>query len=202
MIREEIGRLKQKGYQRIRIDGVIKRIDDPELIPNELGKEFVTEIVVDRLKIAPDQKGRLADSLELAFEEGKNTALALIEQADRSFAEIVLSQDLVCQKTGKTFEKLTPKHFSPNHLQGACPACQGTGQKLQFQAELIVPDPLLRSKTERSSLASRLQANDHQTQRHSQTIGGAIPFRPQNSLAGSRSANPKGYSIRHRRPPL
>ena len=132
--------LKQKGYQRVRIDGIIKRLDEPDLIPN--GREKHTlDIVIDRLKIHPQQRARLADSLELAFQEGKNRALALIQEKETAWTEIPISQNLVCQKTGKVFEKLTPYHFSFTHHLGVCPQCQGKGNQWVFKEELVIPNP-------------------------------------------------------------
>ncbi len=52
-----------------------------------------------------------------------------------------LSQSLACETCGDVFEKLTPRHFSFNHREGACPDCDGLGRKLRFVPELIVPDP-------------------------------------------------------------
>src|SRR5471032_975199 len=61
--------------------------------------------------------------------------------SDAPWRELGLSQALACEVCGDTFEKLTPKHFSFNHPEGACPDCGGLGRKLRFVPELIVPDP-------------------------------------------------------------
>ena len=139
-LREACASLKQKGYQRVRIDGIIKRLNEPDIIPK--GREkYTLEIVIDRLKIHPQQRTRLADSLELAFQEGKNRALVLIQENASTWIEIPVSQNLVCQKTGKVFEKLTPYHFSFTHHLGACPQCQGKGNQWLFKEKWIIPDP-------------------------------------------------------------
>jgi excinuclease ABC subunit A len=141
VLREELPRLRQRGFQRVRIDGEIKNLDDPKIAPSGTA-EATVELVVDRLIASADQRSRLADSLELAFREGRDRAVALVQKAaDQPFREIQLSQSLACEICGDVFEKLTPRHFSFNHSEGACPTCGGLGRKLRFVPELVVPDP-------------------------------------------------------------
>src|SRR5690606_9362392 len=92
--------------------------------------------------VAADQRSRLADSLELAFREGQNRALVLVQKtAADPWREIHLSQSLSCAICGDVFEPLTPRHFSFNHSEGACAECGGLGRKLTFTEELVVPKP-------------------------------------------------------------
>lgn len=143
VLRDELPRLRQRGFQRIRLDGEIVTLDDPKLIPAGTGnREFEVQLVVDRLVATPDQRSRLADSLELAFREGRDRAVVLAQRsADAPWHEIQLSQSLACEICGDVFEKLTPRHFSFNHSEGACPTCGGLGRQLRFVPELVVPDP-------------------------------------------------------------
>ncbi len=141
VLRDELPRLRQRGFQRVRIAGAIKSLDELKLVP--VGSaELVVELVVDRVVIAADQRSRLADSLELAFREGQNRALVLVQKtAEAPWREIPLSQNLSCLICGDVFEPLTPRHFSFNHAEGACPECGGLGRKMTFSEELIVPNP-------------------------------------------------------------
>ena len=76
VIREEIEGLERRGFQRLRIDGKIKRLDQYDLIPSGTkGREISVDLVIDRLSISEDSRSRLADSLELAFEEGNEQAI-------------------------------------------------------------------------------------------------------------------------------
>ena len=145
VLREELPALERRGFQRVRIEGLIKRLDDRELIPEKTrGRELKVEIVVDRLSINEKARSRIADSLELAFKEGEERAIALIEDpTDGSLHEIFLSQSFACEKCGKTYPALTPRHFSWNHPDGACETCGGLGQVLSFREDLVVPDPSL-----------------------------------------------------------
>lgn len=141
VLRDELPRLRQRGFQRVRIGGVIKNLDEPNLVPTGT-QELKVELVVDRLLATADQRSRIADSLELAFREGQDRALVLSQKAGSdTWREIPLSQSLACEICGDVFEKLTPRHFSPNNADGACPTCGGLGRKLRFVPELLVPDP-------------------------------------------------------------
>ena len=143
VLRDELPRVRQRGFQRVRLDGEIKNLDDPKLIPTGAGtKEMNVELVIDRLVAGTDQRSRLADSLELAFREGKDRAIVLAQKtSDAPWREVALSQSLACELCGDIFEKLTPRHFSFNHSDGACGNCGGLGRKLRFVPELIVADP-------------------------------------------------------------
>jgi excinuclease ABC subunit A len=145
VLRDELPRLRQRGFQRVRLAGEIKNLDDPNLVPNGQGtREFSVEVVVDRLVAVAEQRSRLADSLELAFREGKDRVIVLAQKAGAAadaWREVGLSQSLACEVCGDVFEKLSPRHFSFNHREGACPECDGLGRKLRFVPELIIADP-------------------------------------------------------------
>jgi excinuclease ABC subunit A len=141
VLRDELPRLRQRGFQRVRLDGEIKPLDDPRLIPAG-AREVAVDLVIDRLVAAPDQRSRLADSLELAFREGQDRAVVLAQPtAEAPPREILLSQSLSCAICGDVYDRLTPRHFSFNHQEGACPACGGLGRSMTFSEELVVPDP-------------------------------------------------------------
>lgn len=140
LLREELPRILQRGFQRIRVNGELCEIDDPNAIPPGRD-EVVVEIVVDRLVLKKDQRSRVADSLELAFREGGDRALVMVQDDRESpWREFSLSQHLASNKGGTVYEPLTPRHFSWNHPEGACPECGGLGQVLRFQEQFIVPD--------------------------------------------------------------
>jgi excinuclease ABC subunit A len=141
VLREELPRLRQRGFQRVRLDGEIKNLDDPKIVPTG-AKEIAVDLVIDRLVANADQRSRMADSLELAFREGHDRAIVLAQKsAEAPWREINLSQSLACEICGDVFEKLTPRHFSFNHSEGACGTCGGLGRKLRFVPELVAPDP-------------------------------------------------------------
>ena len=134
---DEIENLRRRGFQRIRIDGEMFDIDDT-LPKFEKKSALALDIIVDRLVVSADVRSRLADSLELAFREGKNRAFAVVLGEPR---EIPLRLDFSCKLCGKTYDALTPKNFSESHPDGACPYCGGLGESPKFLPELVIPDP-------------------------------------------------------------
>ena len=141
VLRDELPRLQQRGFQRVRIAGEIKSLDDPRLVPSGTD-ELVVELVVDRVQITDEQRSRLADSLELAFREGQNRAVILTQKDPGAPWRVLnLSQNLSCVICGDVFDPLTPRHFSFNHAEGACETCGGLGRQMRFHEELIVPKP-------------------------------------------------------------
>ena len=143
VLREELPGLERRGFQRIRIDGQIKRLDDRNVVPEKSkGREISVDIVVDRLRMEASSRSRLADSLELAFKEGSERAIALIEE-EEGFKEINLSQSYSCEVCGTNYPTLTPRFFSWNHPDGACETCSGLGEVLRFREDLVIQDPSL-----------------------------------------------------------
>jgi excinuclease ABC subunit A len=141
VLRDELPRLRQRGFQRIRLGGQIRELDEPNLIPAGAAAVAV-DVVVDRLVAGAEHRSRIADSLELAFREGGDRAFVLSQKSpDSPWKEMALSQHLACDVCGDVFERLTPRHFSFNHPEGACPDCGGLGRKLRPVAELVIPDP-------------------------------------------------------------
>ncbi len=141
VLREELPRLQQRGFVRVRLNGEIRNLDERDLIDSKAG-EVDVEVVVDRVVLRADQRSRIADSLELAFEEGEDTAILLIqEDREGEWRQMRISQHFSCSTCGEVYEALSPRHFSWNHPEGACPQCGGVGQTMEFVDELLVPDP-------------------------------------------------------------
>ena len=141
VLREELPRLQQRGFQRVRIDGEIKSLDDRNLIEHAVS-EIRVEIVIDRIVLKTDQRSRVADSLELAFREGDNRAVIIVEdRKDSNRREFVLSQNLACVECSRVYDPVSPRSFSYNRPEGACSTCGGMGETRQFSESLLVPDP-------------------------------------------------------------
>jgi excinuclease ABC subunit A len=133
--RKELADLQKRGFQRVKVDGKMYEVDE---VP-ALKKNFTHDIsvVVDRLIVSPDLGNRLADSFETAL--GLADGLAITEDAD-SGAETIFSSKFACPVSGFTIPEIEPRLFSFNNPFGACPACDGLGTKLYFDAELVVHD--------------------------------------------------------------
>ncbi|MDE1170281.1 MAG: excinuclease ABC subunit UvrA [Verrucomicrobium sp.] len=136
--RDVIERMKREGFIRARIDGVVTEVEN--LTGLDKKQPHTIEAVVDRLKVAPDVRSRLTDSLEIALRAGRGVAGFLYRDAAGKSREWRASTQNFDPETGFHFGELTPRHFSFNSPQGACPACHGLGTAPVFDPALIVPD--------------------------------------------------------------
>jgi excinuclease ABC subunit A len=133
--------LGRRGFSRVRVDGVVATLEEAAgLLSGREAKQL--DVVVDRIVAGPDQRSRLADSLELAFREGRHRASVLAEQEGR-WEEHVLSLHLACEHCGETYEPISPRALSHNHPEGACPDCGGLGRQMRFQESLSIRDESL-----------------------------------------------------------
>ena len=131
-----LAKLKQNGFERVRIDKEIYRIDEaPEL---EKNKRHDIEIVVDRIVIKPEIRGRIAEACELACDWSKGYCVFLTDKEERLF-----SQHHSCPECGFSVPKLEPRLFSFNAPLGCCPDCKGLGMRREASREVLVPDESL-----------------------------------------------------------
>jgi len=134
--KKEIAEIKKKGFQRLKIDDVFYEIDDtPTLDKNT---KHTIEVVIDRLVVKPGLETRLADSIETALKI--SDGLIVTEDAT-SGVRTTFSSKFACPVSGFTIEEIEPRLFSFNSPFGACPACDGLGEKITFDPDLIVPHP-------------------------------------------------------------
>jgi excinuclease ABC subunit A len=136
--RKDLESLKRQGFLRVRIDGRVLSLDD-DLPDLDKKRKHTIEVVVDRIAVDTGRRQRLADSLETALGTGKGMVRVLGEDG----AEQLFSEQAACTTCGISFDPLHPRNFSFNSPYGACPACQGLGSLLEFDEELVVPDPSL-----------------------------------------------------------
>ena len=132
----ELDNLRQQGFVRVLINKVMRNLD--EEIKLDKKSKHTIDVVVDRIVIKEDVDSRLSDSLELALKTGEG--LVKIQYPD-SGKEETLSTLNACPRCNIGFEELSPQHFSFNSPIGACPVCNGLGYKLEFDPDLIVPEP-------------------------------------------------------------
>ena len=134
--------LRNSGFVRARVDGEIRDLEEDI----DLAKTYRHDIdvVVDRLKIRKDVdfKRRLVDSLETASEL-TDGLINVVYTTDDDEYEKKFSEHFACVDCGINFEEFTPRMFSFNAPQGACPECNGIGSKMEIDPDLIVPDKSL-----------------------------------------------------------
>ncbi len=148
-----ISNLRAMGFVRALVDGetidlTLPEAEDPVALGHDLSAEGEVLVVVDRLKVAADIRDRLADSLATCFEEGDGEAVVLIagERGDgRSGvlpARLRFTERFRCpEHHDVAFLDPTPQLFSFNNPYGTCPLCTGFGATLEYDVDLIVPNP-------------------------------------------------------------
>jgi len=130
--------LRAQGFVRLRVNGEVYDINAlPKL---EKNKKHTVEIVVDRLKVAPDAKQRLAESFETALRHAEGRALAV--EMDTS-KEHLFSAKFACPICNYALPELEPRLFSFNNPMGACPKCDGLGNISFFDPKRVVAFPTL-----------------------------------------------------------
>jgi len=128
---------RRKGYLRVRVDGVHRELSE-EIVLDKKRKHTI-EVVVDRLVIKEGVRSRLAASVEAALALGDG--LVVVEQP--GVGNQVFSSKMACPECGVSYPEISPRLFSFNSPVGACPDCGGLGTKMEFDDELVVPDPSL-----------------------------------------------------------
>ena len=131
---KEFEAARKSGYVRVRVDGNV--YDLSETIPMEKNKKHTIEVVVDRLVVRADMRGRLADSVETAT--GLTGGLVTIDVVGGE--ELPFSQNYACPEHGVSIEELSPRMFSFNNPFGACPKCTGLGVFMSMDPDRILPD--------------------------------------------------------------
>ncbi len=134
--------LLKQGFVRARVDGTIIDLTDPPQLDRRLRHDI--EVVIDRLVVGPDIRTRLAESVDLALQQGDGTFLVVPVDAD--LQGLVFSSHFSCARCGRGFQPPTPQLFSFNSPQGMCPDCHGMGEIYSFDPELLVPRPELSFK--------------------------------------------------------
>ncbi len=135
--RELFEQARKKGFVRVRVDGQMYRLEEtPKLDKN---RKHRIEVVVDRLRLGPESRGRLADSLETAV--GLSGGLIQVEAPGRE--ELLFSEELACLECEINYEELSPRMFSFNSPYGACDGCGGLGTRMEVDPEAVVGSPRL-----------------------------------------------------------
>ena len=137
LITAHIMSLMQRGFTRLLAKGEIIELQSPD--DYKLPDFDDVFIVVDRLVARPDVRQRLVDSLEICFQEGHSTAI--IQTAEAKPKEFKFSDRFECKYDGTVYTQPEPRLFSFNNPYGACPTCQGFGNTIGLDLDLVIPNP-------------------------------------------------------------
>ncbi len=156
-----VDELRSQGFVRLRVNGKVIEIDDfPKL---DKQKKHSVDVVVDRIKIAPDLKQRIAESFETCLRVGNAKALAVNMDTSK---EMLFSSKFACPVCDYSLSEMEPRLFSFNNPMGACPRCDGLGEITFFDQKRIVSYPGL------SLAGGTIKGWDRRNQFYFQTLTG------------------------------
>jgi len=141
--KEVFQRIQKEGFVRVRLDGVIYDIREVPSLEDQKYKKHTIEAVIDRLVVKPQVRTRLADSIELGLKLADGLVIVTRESGDDKWQDELFSEKYACPDCGVSLAELEPRMFSFNSPYGACRECDGLGTILEFDPDLIVPDPNL-----------------------------------------------------------
>lgn len=129
--------LMQRGFTRLLSEGQIIELQTPDdYTRGDFDSVFV---LADRLVAGPQIRQRLVDSLELSFQQGQGSVvIQTVEAEPRSFR---FSENFECKYDGTSYAQPEPRLFSFNNPYGACPTCQGFGNTIGLDLDLVIPNP-------------------------------------------------------------
>ena len=133
--------LRATGFNRVRVDGVSTSLDEPPKLSHR--RKHRIEVVVDRAIVRRSTRSRLADSVEAALDLGKgvmHVARVGDEAKEAKWPVDRYSQHRSCETCGRSFEELSPHHFSFNSPIGWCPGCEGLGTQQGANPAMLIPD--------------------------------------------------------------
>ena len=140
-LRPVLSELQKRGFNRLYQDGRVHEFSSPETL---LDVNFTKPVyvLVDRLAVNPESRSRLVDSIEICYREGGEAILEFVEDSAGSPAErLTFNERFECKNDGTLYQEPEPRLFSFNNPYGACPRCQGFGNTIDFDLNLVVPDP-------------------------------------------------------------
>src|SRR5262245_5372764 len=145
----------KRGFVRARVDGQVVRLTDDLKLDRRM-KHYI-EIVIDRLKVEPKVRSRLAEAVEQALALGEGSLIVSVEVGSDPLQrvgeggpaeaghyeqeDLLLSAHYACTHCNKSYEPPSPQLFSFNSPQGMCLDCDGLGMRYTFAPDLLIPDP-------------------------------------------------------------
>jgi excinuclease ABC subunit A len=136
-----LAELQKRGFNRLYQGGRVHEFSSPETL---LDVNFAKPVwvLVDRLAVNLESRSRLVDSLEICYREGGEAILEFVGDGGDGAAErLTFNERFECKNDGTLYQEPEPRLFSFNNPYGACPRCQGFGNTIDFDLNLVVPDP-------------------------------------------------------------
>jgi excinuclease ABC subunit A len=141
LLRQALGDMQKRGFNRLYQDGRVHEFSSPEsLLDVDFAKSVY--VLVDRLAVNPESRSRLTDSIEICYREGQGEAILefVADAAGNPAERLTFNERFECKNDGTVYQEPEPRLFSFNNPYGACPRCQGFGNTIDFDLNLVVPD--------------------------------------------------------------
>jgi excinuclease ABC subunit A len=141
VLRNALSDIQKRGFNRLYQDGRLHEFSSPETLL-EIDFAKPVWVVVDRLAVNAESRSRLVDSIEICYREGNGEAILefVPDAAGNPAQRLVFNDRFECKNDGIIYQEPEPRLFSFNNPYGACPRCQGFGNTIDFDLNLVVPD--------------------------------------------------------------
>ncbi len=142
-LKDRLGELRKRGYNRLYQSGKIVEFSTPESLL-ELDFALPIFVLVDRIAVSSSSRARIVDAVEAAYREAGEIIFEVLPRPDQSPAQpaqhLRFSAAFECSHCHRAYRDPEPRLFSFNNPYGACPRCQGFGNTIDFDLDLIIPD--------------------------------------------------------------
>jgi excinuclease ABC subunit A len=134
---KQLARLRKEGFVRVALNGVVH--DLGEEVALDPRRAYDLEVHVDRVRVKGSARKRISEAVELAYKLSSGVLHAFSAEG----FDWIASERLMCVDSGESFPALSPRTFSFNSPDGACPVCEGLGETFEIDPDLVVSDPSL-----------------------------------------------------------
>ena len=138
-LKSRLFELRKRGFNRLYQDGQVFEFSTPESL---LDVDFSAPVflLVDRIVVAPDARTRIVDAIESSYREAGEVIFEPAPADGKPSQRLRFAQRFECKHCGIRYEEPEPRLFSFNNPYGACPRCQGFGNTIDFDLDLVIPD--------------------------------------------------------------
>jgi excinuclease ABC subunit A len=142
LLKARLAELRTRGFLRLYQNGAVIDLSTPEAVL-EVNFAEPVYVVVDRIVIAPDVRSRLVDAVEQGYREAGEAIFETVARDGGAPQRFRFSQRFECKNDGTRYDEPEPRLFSFNNPYGACPKCQGFGNTIDFDLNLVIPNKTL-----------------------------------------------------------
>ncbi len=142
LLKERLFELRKRGFNRLYQDGQVVEFSTPESLL-DLNFDEPVYLLIDRIAVSPDVRARIVDAVEQGYREAGEVIFETAPGAGESPQRLRFSQRFECKNCGIRYDEPEPRLFSFNNPYGACAKCQGFGNTIDFDLNLVIPNKSL-----------------------------------------------------------